>query len=350
VIDEATLKAQLSRTLESTEGLGLEALGTHSHGKVRESYAKDGVRTLVVTDRISAFDVVLGTIPWKGQVLNQLAAHWLQLAGKHGIRTHYLDSPDPNVTRAIECRPLPVEFVMRAYLTGVTSTSIWRHYEEGKRSFAGHALPDGMRKNQKLERALLTPSTKAEHGGHDETVSREELLARGVLDARTFDEAAEMCEALFTFGQVEAARRGLILVDTKYEIGRAPDGGLVFIDEVHTPDSSRYWLAEEDRAANARWGGAREASPSEGGRERPPVMDPRSLDKEYVRRWLADGGYRGDGPPPALSDEVRMEAARRYIAAYELVTGTAFVADPTAPGQRLARGHASWPPFKKEPR
>ena len=315
---DEVLRAQLEHTLASTEGLALAALGAHSHGKVRESYARDGVRTLVVTDRISAFDVVLGTIPFKGQVLNQLAAHWFRIADAAGLPTHFLDTPDPNVTRAIECRPLPAEFVMRGYLTGVTSTSIWSHYDKGARIYAGHALPDGMRKNDPLPRPLLTPSTKAAHGGHDETVSRQALLERGEIDAATFDEAAALCERMFALGQAEAARRGLVLVDTKYELGRTPDGKIVFIDEVHTPDSSRYWIAGSG--------------------------EQQSLDKEYVRRWLAEVGYGGDGPPPPLPAEVRVEAARRYIAAFERITGTAFVAAPGSPAQRLARGHASWPP------
>lgn len=326
-VSDDLLRSACGHTLAETHGL--DDLGTRTSGKVRDSYSKAGIRTLVVTDRISAFDVVLGTIPYKGQVLNQLAAHWFGLARAAGLATHVLDVPDPSVTRALECRPLPVEFVMRAYLTGVTSTSIWRHYEEGKRSFAGHALPGGMKKNQPLERAILTPSTKAEHGGHDETVSRDELLARGGLDAATFDEAATMCEALFSLGQKVAAAKGLILADTKYEIGRAPDGTLVFIDEIHTPDSSRYWHAEDHEARMARG------------------EEPRSLDKEYVRRWLADAGYRGDGPPPALPDDIRVEAARRYIAAFELVTGRAFDPDPEPPLDRIRRMSPTWPALQR---
>jgi phosphoribosylaminoimidazole-succinocarboxamide synthase len=208
---------------------------------------------------------------------------------------------------------------MRSYLTGVTSTSIWRHYEQGARVFCGHALPEGMRKNQPLPKALLTPSTKADKGGHDESVSREEILARGLLGADEFEEAAAMCARLFAFGQAEAARRGLILVDTKYEIGRRPDGTLCFIDEIHTPDSSRYWYADD---YEARFGRGEE---------------PRGLDKEYVRRTLAEQGYRGDGPPPPLAAEVRCEAARRYIALYELITGNAFVPDTAEPMGRIRR-------------
>ena len=321
-VTDELLRSACGHTLAETRGL--DDLGTLSSGKVRDSYSNAGVRTLVVTDRISAFDVVLGTIPYKGQVLNQLAAHWFGLARAAGIPTHVLDVPDPSVTRAIECKPLPVEFVMRAYLTGVTSTSIWRHYEEGKRTFAGHALPDGMSKNQRLAHPILTPSTKAEHGGHDETVSRDELLAKGGVDAATFDEAAAMCATLFALGQKVAAQQGLILADTKYEVGRSPDGSLMFIDEIHTPDSSRYWHMDGHEARMARG------------------EEPRSLDKEYVRRWLSDAGYRGDGAPPPLPDDVRVEAARRYISAYELVTGLAFEADPEPPLDRIRRMSPTW--------
>jgi phosphoribosylaminoimidazole-succinocarboxamide synthase len=318
MIDTEILRAQLARTLARTD---LAGQGTKYEGKVRDNYSRAGRRVIVVTDRISAFDVVLGTIPFKGQVLNQLAAYWFE-ATRHLAPNHVIAVPDPCVTVAHECQPLPVEFVMRGYLTGVTTTSIWYAYERGAREFCGHRLADGMKKHQRLERPLLTPSTKAEHGFHDESVSREQILAMGALDAETFDRAAALAEALFAFGQEQARARGMILVDTKYEMGRAPDGTLVLIDEIHTPDSSRYWYAEdyEERLARGE--------------------DPRALDKEYVRRHLAAQGYRGDGPPPPLEDEVRVEAARRYIEAYEIVTGRTFVPDAEDPLPRIERNLA----------
>jgi phosphoribosylaminoimidazole-succinocarboxamide synthase len=315
MVSDEVIRAQLTKTLEGTS---FPSLGAKYEGKVRDCYTRDGKRTIVVTDRISAFDVVLGTIPFKGQVLNRIAAHWFELA-KDLVPNHVLSVPDPQVTVAVECQLLPVEFVMRSYLTGVTSTSIWSHYQKGARVFCGHKLPDGMRKNQRLEKALLTPSTKAEKGGHDESVSREQILAMGALSEADFDAAAELCARLFAFGQKKAAERGLILVDTKYEIGRKPDGSLCFIDEIHTPDSSRYWYADDYEARFARGD------------------EPRGLDKEYVRRTLADAGYKGDGPPPPLADEVRCEAARRYMALAELITGTAFVPDTEDPQARIAR-------------
>jgi phosphoribosylaminoimidazole-succinocarboxamide synthase len=315
MVSDDVIRAQLTRTLEGTD---LPTLGSKYQGKVRDCYTKDGKRIIVVTDRISAFDVVLGTIPFKGQVLNRIAAHWFELA-RDLVPNHVLSVPDPQVTVAIECQLLPVEFVMRSYLTGVTSTSIWSHYQKGSREFCGHKLPDGMRKNQRLEKALLTPSTKAEKGGHDESVSREQILAMGALSPADFDAAAELCARLFAFGQKKAAERGLILVDTKYEIGRRPDGTLCFIDEIHTPDSSRYWYADDYEARFARGD------------------EPRGLDKEYVRRTLADRGYKGDGPPPVLDDDVRCEAARRYMALAELITGKPFVPDTEDPVVRIKR-------------
>jgi phosphoribosylaminoimidazole-succinocarboxamide synthase len=315
MVSDDLIRAQLDKTLDRTN---FTDLGEKYEGKVRDCYIANGRRTIVVTDRISAFDVVLGTIPFKGQVLNRIAAYWFD-ATREIAPNHVETVPDPQVMVGTECRLLPVEFVMRSYLTGVTSTSIWSHYQQGVRNFCGHPLPEGMRKNQRLEKALLTPSTKAEKGDHDRSLSREEILETGVLSARDFDAAAEMCARLFATGQEMAARRGLILVDTKYEIGRRPDGKLVFIDEIHTPDSSRYWYADDYQTrfdAN---------------------QEPRGLDKEYVRRTLAEQGYTGEGPPPPLSEEVRCEAARRYIALYELITGRTFEPDTEEPLVRIRR-------------
>jgi phosphoribosylaminoimidazole-succinocarboxamide synthase len=315
MLSDDILRNQLSHTLGET--LFLE-LGQPYFGKVRDNYSKDGVRTIIVSDRLSAFDVVLGTIPYKGQVLNQMAAYWFEET-RAIAPNHVLDVPDPTITRAIECQPLPVEMVMRSYLTGVTSTSIWRHYQAGGRIFCGHPLKEGMKKNEPLPKPLLTPSTKAEKGDHDESVSREQLIERNLLDAATFDELAALCEKMFAFGQKKARERGLILVDTKYELGRTPDGRIVFIDEIHTPDSSRYWYADDYEARLGRG------------------EEPRSLDKEYVRRHFAEKGYTGEGTPPPIPDDVRIEAAKRYIAAYELVTGRPFVPNTEEPIARIRK-------------
>jgi phosphoribosylaminoimidazole-succinocarboxamide synthase len=303
-------------TLDRTD---FPELGAKYEGKVRDNYSDGkGRRTIIVTDRLSAFDRVLTTIPHKGQILNQLAAYWFDET-RHIAPNHVIAVPDPNVTVARECRPLPVEMVVRAYLTGVTSTSIWRHYAEGARVFCGHPLPDGMKKNEPLPRAIVTPSTKAEKGGHDESVSKDELIRRGALDAATYERLEAMCLRLFAFGQERVAKNGLILVDTKYELGLAPDGEIVFIDEIHTPDSSRYWYAADYEQRLSRG------------------EEPRSLDKEFVRRWYADQGYTGEGAPPAIPDDVRVEASNRYRAAYELVTGRAFVPNTEDPIPRIRK-------------
>jgi phosphoribosylaminoimidazole-succinocarboxamide synthase len=316
MIDTATLHAALGRTLESTS---FDVLGHKYEGKVRDNYTTaDGRRYIVVTDRISAFDRVLGTLPLKGQILNQLAAFWFERT-KHVAPNHVISIPDPNVLEARECTPLPVEMVMRSYVTGVTSTSIWTHYQKGARVFCGHRLPDGLRKNERLPAPILTPSTKAEKGDHDVSASREEILAMGRISAKDFDAAAEMASALFAHGQKWCAERGLILVDTKYEFGKDKDGNIVVIDEIHTPDSSRFWFSStyDERFASGQ--------------------DPESFDKEYVRRYLAGIGFKGDGPIPPIPDDVRVEATRRYLEAFEKITGRPFEANLEDPKVRIPR-------------
>ena len=314
-IDPIVLRDQCQRTLEHAD---FGELGRRSEGKVRDCYVSAGRRTLVASDRISCFDVVVGTIPFKGQVLNEIAAFWFEKTASVAPN-HLLEVPDPCVSVARECRPLPVEFVYRGYLTGVTSTSIWRAYEAGERLYCGHRLPEGLRKHERLAEPLLTPTTKAEHGEHDALTSREELIASGAISAAHYDEAARIAARLFAAGQAWASSRGLILVDTKYEMGLDVDGRILVIDEIHTPDSSRYWYADGYADAFSRG------------------EDPKSLDKEYVRRWLVEHGFRGEGPPPTLPDDVRCEAARRYIETFELITGRAFLPATDEPLARIRR-------------
>ena len=316
MVDREMFRKALPVCLERT---ALDALGKKYEGKVRDNYSTaDGRRYLVTTDRISAFDRVLGTLPLKGQVLNRLAAHWFEVT-RDIAPNHVIDVPDPNVLVARECEPLPVELVMRAYITGVTSTSIWTHYQKGARVFCGHRLPDGLTKNQALPEPILTPSTKAEKGGHDISASRDEILAMGHITARDFDAAAEIAKALFAKGQKDCAERGLILADTKYEMGKDRSGNIVVIDEIHTPDSSRFWFRDsyEERRAKGE--------------------EPESFDKEYVRRWLSAQGFTGDGPIPTIPDEVRVEAALRYAVAFERITGTDFVPNLEDPAVRIPR-------------
>jgi len=299
MIPQDRIQAELKNTLNETNFPGL---GERHQGKVRESYLQKDRRVIITTDRVSAFDCIIGTIPFKGQVLNQLAAFWFDLT-QDLVPNHVISVPDPNVMVVHECEQLPLEFIVRGYITGVTKTSAWYNYERGVRYFCGNTLPEGMKKDQKLARPILTPTTK--HEKHDRPISREEAIQEGLIDAATFDAAAEICFKLFDAGVKHAAAQGLILVDTKYEIGQL-NGKLVVSDEIHTPDSSRYWFADTYEEL------------FKAGREQ------RKIDKEYVREWLVSQGFRGDGVPPALTEEVRLEAARRYIQAYEQVTGLEF--------------------------
>ncbi|MCU0693476.1 MAG: phosphoribosylaminoimidazolesuccinocarboxamide synthase [Polyangiaceae bacterium] len=308
------LQEALAKTVDGTNFHGL---GKRYVGKVRDNYSTDGGRRfIVVTDRISAFDRVLGTLPFKGQVLNRIATWWFSQT-KGVAPNHMVREVDPNIVQVVECAPLPVEMVVRAYLTGVSSTSIWTHYQRGVRTFCGHALPEGLRFNERLPDPILTPSTKALQGDHDVSASRDEILAMGHISVGDFDKAADMAMKLFAFGQKICAQRGLILVDTKYEFGKAPDGSLVVIDEIHTPDSSRFWYAEPYESRFATGEGQK------------------SFDKEYLRRWLVDRGFRGDGDIPFMPDDVRIEAALRYVEIYEAITGQPFEPDLREPQARM---------------
>lgn len=313
-MDQALLRRQLAHALHETH---LDDFGTRYRGKVRDTYRADDRLILVTTDRISAFDHILRqAIPFKGQVLNQLAAYFFEHT-RDVVPNHVLSVPDPNVTIAVRCEPLPVEFVVRGYLAG----HAWREYQAGRRVLCGVPLPDGLRQNSRLPEPILTPSTKAAEG-HDEDISRETLLQRGVLDEATFDDLETKALALFRRGTEMAAARGLILVDTKYEFGRTPDGTYVLIDEVHTPDSSRYFYADgyEDRL--------RADAPQ------------RQLSKEFLREWLMAHAFQGkEGQTmPDLPDDFRIEVASRYIELYETVTGMAFMPDVHPEPEARIRG------------
>jgi phosphoribosylaminoimidazole-succinocarboxamide synthase len=275
-------------------------------GKVRVSYAYgDGQRLFVTTDRLSAFDRVIAGVPYKGQVLNQLSAWWFERT-TDVVTNHVIDVPDPNVLVARAAQPLPVEVIVRGYITGVTSTSLWRQYADGARTIYGYHFPDGLLKNTELSSSIVTPTTKAEHGGHDEPLSPDDVTRKGLVAHSLWRKVQDAAVELFARGQEIARSAGLILADTKYEFGTTPSGELLLIDEVHTPDSSRYWVAAsyEDRV---RVGD-----------------EPESLDKEVVRRALIDAGYDGNGAPPALDDAVWEATSQRYIDAYERLTGLNF--------------------------
>lgn len=311
-ISREIIQAGLNNVLAETHVAGFDKF---ERGKVRDSYLKEGRRILVSTDRLSAFDLVLCTIPFKGQCLNQMAAFWFEQT-RDIAANHMISVPDPNIMLVHECEQLPIELIVRGYITGVTKTSAWFNYERGARKFSGNVLPEGLRKNEKLERPILTPTTKLE--AHDRPISRDEAISEGLVDAATYDKAAEICFALYERGVEYAAERGLLLVDTKYELGRL-NGDLVVTDEIHTPDSSRFWFAD-----------SYESLFDQG-------LPQRKLDKEYVREWLAEKGFRGEGAPPDIPDEVRAEAAALYIEVYEIITGLAFEPHTEAIGRRVER-------------
>ena len=313
-VEKATILSALQHPLEGTD----LPLGNKYEGKVRDNYVDRDRRIIVTTDRISAFDRVLGTLPLKGQILNHVAHFWFEHT-KHLVANHVVEVPDPNVIVAKQCELLPVEMVVRAYLTGTTDTSIWVHYERGERSFCGHSLPDGLRQHERLPEILVTPSTKAKKGDHDVSASRQEILGMTGMPEQDFDRAESLALTLFREGQRHCAQRGLILVDTKYEFGKTQDGQIVVIDEIHTPDSSRFWFKTSyDERFSAG-------------------QAPESFDKEYVRRFLAEQGFRGDGAIPKIPDEVKVEAILRYIEAVEQITGEDFVPNLEEPQARIRR-------------
>ena len=297
----------------------LPGLGPRIEGKVRDIYVAGDRRILITTDRVSAFDRVLGAIPYKGQVLNQLSAWWFGQT-RDVVGNHVLSVPDPNVTIAREAVSLPVEVIVRGYITGVTSTSLWTLYHQGVHQPYGLDLPAGLHKNDPLPEPVITPTTKATGGAHDERLTPAEVVERGLVAPELWAEIQRAALAIFRRGQEVAQRAGLILVDTKYEFGLI-DGRPALIDEVHTPDSSRYWVAESYAVVQ--------------GTDR----EPENFDKEYLRLWFARQGYRGEGTPPAMPDDFVAEVAARYVAIYERLTGEPFVpgAQPAAERIRARR-------------
>lgn len=308
----AQIRAQLTATVDETH---FEHLGKRYQGKVRDSYQRGDQILLITTDRISAFDHILRqTIPFKGQVLNQLAAFFFE-ATADIMPNHVVAVPDPNVTVGTYCTPVPIEFVVRGYLAG----HAWRVYRAGGRVLCGQMLPEGLRQNSRLPAPILTPATKAA-SGHDEDISRAEILDRGLLPAADLSYLEAQALRLFQRGTERAAGQGLILVDTKYEFGRGPDGTYLLIDEVHTPDSSRYFYADTYEELLAA--------------EKPQ----RQLSKEFVREWLMEHGFQGKTGQrlPDLPEDFRVAIAARYIELFEQVTGKAFAAETSpTPKQRV---------------
>ena len=292
--------AEIGNTLTSTN----LSKGTKKTGKVRDQYDLGNQMALITTDRQSAFDRVLASIPFKGQVLNLTSAWWFDQT-KDIIPNHIINIPDPNVTLAKKCKVFPIEFVVRGYITGSTSTSLWTVYNKGDREYCGNALPEGLIKNQKLKANMLTPTTKEEH--HDRPITPKEIVSENWMTKEDWEYCSEKALELFSFGQKKAMEHGLILVDTKYEMGRNEAGEIVLIDEIHTPDSSRYWIADSYEKQMGK------------------NQEPENIDKEFLRLWFMDNcdPYKDDTLPPAPSDLVT-ELSSRYIYLYETITGGLF--------------------------
>jgi len=306
MIDIETIRAQMGNVLTDAT---LPELPNHYHGKVRDTYRLDDGRMIIVaTDRQSAFDVNLAAVPFKGQVLTQTARFWFE-ATKDICPNHVIEYPDPNVVVCKGLDMLPVEMVVRDYMTGSTNTSIWPMYESGKREMYGITFPDGLVKNQKLPDTILTPTTKAAHGEHDAPITAAEIVEQGLLSQQRWDELAEKSLAVFARGRELASGRGLILVDTKFEFGLDETGAVCLADEILTPDSSRFWIAdsyEEKLAAG---------------------QNPDGLDKEFLRLWVNERCDPYKDPIPEIPADTIAEFSQRYIRLFETVTGREFTAE-----------------------
>src|SRR3989344_4939056 len=285
-----------------------ENLGEKKVGKVRDIYIQNEKIFLISTDRHTSFDRKIADVPLKGEVLTQISLFWFDQT-KDIIQNHVLESPDPNVVIAKKCKVIPIECVVRGYITGVTDTSLWTHYKDGKRDFGNFTLPEGLKKNQKLDEPVFTPTTKSDE--HDRPITPKEIVAEGILSAELTAELERVAKALFKKGQEIAFNKGLILVDTKYEFGLDENGKLILIDEIHTPDSSRYWQANSYQARIDQG------------------LEPENFDKEFLRLWFKENcdPYKDEKLPEAPADMVA-ELSRRYIHIYEQITGEKFHANP----------------------
>jgi phosphoribosylaminoimidazole-succinocarboxamide synthase len=306
MISKEIILKNLNNCLDDTSFLPLP---NRKKGKVRDTYDFGDTLLLITTDRQSAFDRILADIPFKGQVLNQVSAFWFEQT-KDIVPNQMIEMPDPNATLAKKCTVLPIEFVVRGYLTGSTDTSSWMQYSQGNRNLCGNKLPDGMKKNQKFEKPILTPTTKSDV--HDESISPDEIIKRGLMSKSVWEHCESIVFGLFKRGMSIAASHGLILVDTKYELGLDKDNNVMLIDEIHTPDSSRYWMAQ---SYTARFQNNQE---------------PENIDKEFLRLWFKDhcDPYKDAVLPDAPADLVA-ELSLRYIKLYEMITGKQFEIDPS---------------------
>jgi phosphoribosylaminoimidazole-succinocarboxamide synthase len=303
MISKDQLRQLLPNALEETN----LPLPNKTSGKVRDWYdLPTGNRVIITTDRLSAFDRILAAVPYKGQVLNQLSAWWFEQT-RDIIPNHIVSLPDPNAAVVTVAEPFPVEVIVRGYITGVTTTALWYRYSLGERIIYGYRFPEGLSKNARLPEPIITPTTKGGATGHDERLTCAEVVEKGLLEAGKWEQVQLAALAIFRRGQRIANRAGLILVDTKYEFGCAADGSVLLIDEVHTPDSSRFWKADSYQEHFIAG------------------EEPENFDKEFVRLAYAEKGYRGDGEIPVMADELWVSAGDRYIQICEMLTGKEFL-------------------------
>ncbi len=315
MVNAKTIILALPKVLKTID---LPNLGKKFQGKVRDIYALDDKRVTITTDRQSAFDVNLGHIPFKGAVLNQLAAFWFDKTEKI-VPNHKISVPDPNVLISRQCEGIPIEMIVRGYISGVTNTSIWGSYNSGERVIYGIKFPEGLRKNQKLPKPVITPTSHGGgKGGHDERLTREEILKRKIVSPKLYKQMEKAALNLFEFGGKLCLKKGLILVDTKYEFGLYKDK-LMLMDEIHTPDSSRFWKADTYKERFEKG------------------LEPENFDKEFLRLWYVNRGYKGDGMPPKMSKQLIVDLSRRYIAVYEKITGKKFKAFKYPIGKRIKK-------------
>jgi phosphoribosylaminoimidazole-succinocarboxamide synthase len=313
MVDQKIIQDNLSQAFHSAD----LPLDNKVSGKVRDWFnLNDKERLIVTTDRLSAFDRVLTKIPFKGQVLNQLSAWWFEET-KEIVQNHVIRIPDPNAMVVKQAKAFPIEVVVRGYITGVTATALWTRYELGEREIYGYTFPDGLLKNQKLEQAIITPTTKDGPTGHDERLTCAEVVDNGYLPQEIWEQTQKAALNIFAFGQQKANEAGLILVDTKYEFGFDENGQIMLIDEVHTPDSSRFWklATYQERFYNG--------------------LEPENFDKESVRKAFIAVGYRGEGEIPQLDESILIKSSQQYIHLYETMTAQTFMPGEYPVNERL---------------
>ena len=316
MIDKKTIIKNIPFALKTVK---ISQLGKKQSGKVRDWYIKEHLRIIVSTDRISAFDKVLGLVPFRGAVLNKLSEFWFEKT-RDIVPNHMIGAIDPNVMLVSECKALSVEIIVRAYITGVTATSLWKLYNSGQRIIYGIKFPNGLRKHQKLTKPVITPTTRGTGpGGHDEPITKKEILAQKLISPAIYRQIEQVALALFERGTKIADKAGFILADTKYEFGLDRHGKLNLIDEIHTPDSSRFWDKKSYKKKMKKG------------------EDPENYDKEYMRLWFAKEGYTGRGKIPKMPEKLIVNLTRRYMEVYERLTGEKFIIDTSKPqSERIA--------------